>query len=299
MQPQNSSDSILVLWYVTEKCDFLIRVSFKRRSAGSSMVASVLSMAKTISRPIPSRLWNQFKLIINCTHFCPIIRRVPKKISQLYHRTPLHGRPLVIRDRFCCPGEMSSYEDDALFLQFFRLWLHQPSHLMVPLFLQRSKCSKDLVSELSRYLACTFSLHNLPETCPESNFCLRERTTFSLGQLWQVSCTLARNAAWPFFYPSFHHLLFVTTDKKLWKFLLRPLHHYLLQTPLHFLHATIHPNLSFPYVLCCSAWLHIPLPGCLNLHSMGSRYWGSALVIKLVCSEQNSFLCPCGLAECG
>lgn len=79
MQPQNSSDSILVLWYVTEKCDFLIRVSFKRRSAGSSMVASVLSMAKTISRPIPSRLWNQFKLIINCTHFCPIIRRVPKK----------------------------------------------------------------------------------------------------------------------------------------------------------------------------------------------------------------------------
>ena len=79
MQPQNSSDSILVLWYVTEKCDFLIRVSFKRRSAGSSMVASVLSMAKTISRPIPSRLWNQFKFLFNCTHFCPIIRRVPKK----------------------------------------------------------------------------------------------------------------------------------------------------------------------------------------------------------------------------
>ena len=128
------------------------------------MVASVLSMAKTISRPIPSRLWNQFKFLFNCTHFCPIIRRVPKKISQLYHRTPLHGRPLVIRDRFCCPGEMSSYEDDALFLQFFRLWLHQPLH-----------------------------------------------------------------------------------------------------------HGTVHPNLSFPYVLCCSAWLHIPLLGCLNLHSKGSK----------------------------
>ena len=97
----NQGGKTKILSYVA--C-FYSKCLAKMKNERPSWQCFLTTMAKTISRLIPSRLWNQFKFLFNYTHFCPITRWVPKKNitvvpSHLSSRTPPRYKGQVLLSR--------------------------------------------------------------------------------------------------------------------------------------------------------------------------------------------------------